>query len=149
MNYERLIGKPVNWLFLSVLAYLSLLPVVFSCLSYWKVRCSWTAVCRFSETSGRKMNSRNKQLWDKPNHQERSIEWTASRFFPPPNMLVQWPFISKVSHIKFCLLILYNHMGRWYKALYFWWELNNSEPRFCLMVTEGNCSSSKSSAVSL
>lgn len=42
---------------------------------------SWPAVLRFSETFGRKMNSCKEQLWDKLNHQERSIEWAASGFF--------------------------------------------------------------------
>lgn len=62
------------------------------------------AVRRFSETSGRKMNSHKKQLWDKLNDQERSVEWTVSRFFLTPSMLVQCPSTSKVSQVKLCWL---------------------------------------------
>lgn len=81
MKYERLIGKPVNSLFLLVISYLPLLPACFHAFFTERLVIRDLQSLGVSETFGRKMNTHKKQLWDKLNHQERSIEGTAAGFF--------------------------------------------------------------------
>lgn len=111
MKYERLIGKPVNCLFLLVFSYLPLLPECFHAFLTERLVIHDLQSLGFSETFGRKMNTDREQLWDKLNHQERSIEGTAAGFFfsysfTPHSMLVQWLSTSKASQVKFWLMFL-------------------------------------------
>ena len=153
MKYEKLVGKPVNWLFLLVLAYTSLLPAVFSWLSYWKIRYSRPAVFRFSETFGRKMNSCKVQLWDRLNHQESSsglpqdFPFLKKMFFLFPAHFCNGLLCLSCPKLNFGWCLSNTHMGHWHKAISLSRELKNSEPPFCLLAIKGNCPSSRSSAV--